>query len=143
MLTAIPSNEELQSLIGSSLYGVWSKLNSMIEEKYSTEHIWSSGGKNWIYEYKYRRGGKTLCSLYIKESCIGFMVIMGKAEREKFENARHNFSEEIQRVYDEAKTYHDGKWMMFLPKDETMLNELIMMLEIKRKPNKNPAKNLL
>ena len=25
------------------------------------ERLWNTGGKNWTYEYKYRRGGKTLC----------------------------------------------------------------------------------
>ena len=30
---------------------------------------WNNGGRKWKYEYKYRRGRKTLCALYAKESC--------------------------------------------------------------------------
>ena len=47
--------------------------------------LWSTGGKAWKYEYKYRRGGKTLCALYARENCVGFMIVLGKDERLKFE----------------------------------------------------------
>lgn len=72
--------------------------------------LWNKGGKAWVYEYKYRRGGKTLCALYARENCIGFMVILGKDERLKFEKDRENYTSEVQNIYDESKTYHDGKW---------------------------------
>jgi len=100
------------------------------------ECTWNSGGKAWTYEYKYRRGGKTLCALYAREDCIGFMVIFGKAEREKFEAVRAEFGTEIQRVYDESTTYHDGKWMMFMPQDTYMFPDFLKLLEIKRRPNR-------
>ena len=42
--------------------------------------MWDKGGKAWKYKYKYRRGGKTLCVLYERENCVGFMIILGKTE---------------------------------------------------------------
>lgn len=36
------------------------------------ERLWNTGGKNWAYEYKYRRDGKTLCSLFVKGTAIIF-----------------------------------------------------------------------
>lgn len=77
----IPDMEEINALVGTSLGEVWTNLCAAIEEKYDMECIWNRGGKAWDYEYKYRRGGKTLCALYAREGCIGFMVIFGKAER--------------------------------------------------------------
>ena len=108
----------------------------MIDEKYEMERLWGTGGKAWTYEYKYRRGGKTLCALYARENCVGFMVIFGKDERQKFEQDREDYAEEIQRVYDEAQTYHDGKWMMFEPVDTSLFDDLIRLLGIKRNPNR-------
>lgn len=136
MLDKIPNTEELAALVGSPLYDVWQKICTMIDEKYDMDCIWNKGGKTWTYEYKYRRGGKTLCSLYVRENCIGFMIIFGKAEREKFEETRENYSESVQKIYDEAKTYHDGKWVMFEPVDITMFSYFEKMLAIKRKPNR-------
>ncbi|WP_313260102.1 DUF3788 domain-containing protein [Lacrimispora sp.] len=136
MLEKIPSQEEMTSLIGETLFESWKGLCERIEEKYDMERQWNSGGKRWKYEYKYRRGGKTLCALYAKEDCFGFMVILGQAERDTFERERQNYSPEVQKVYDESTTYHDGKWIMFMIEDQSLFNDMMQLLKIKRRPNK-------
>lgn len=132
----IPTSEELETLMGKELYNVWNSLCQLIEQSYEMERLWNHGGKAWTYEYKYRKGGKTLCSLYAKEQTFGFMVILGKDERTKFEAQRKLFSDEVQMKYDEATTYHDGKWIMFELKDTKLFNDMERLLLIKRKPNK-------
>ena len=92
--------------------------------------------KHGKYEYKYRRGGKTLCALYARENCVGFMIILGKDEQSKFEANRENYTKEVQEMYDEAQTYHDGKWIMFEPVDTSLFDDFIRLLGIKRKPNR-------
>ena len=136
MLDMIPGAEEMTALVGKPLYEVWNQLCALIEESYDMDRLWNQGGKVWTYEYKYRRGGKTLCALYARENCIGFMVILGKEERLKFETERGSYSEEVQSVYDESPTYHDGKWMMFEPADTSLFEDFIRLLKIKRKPNR-------
>ena len=120
MLDKTPDKKEMVALIGQPLYAVWQELCAVIDEKYDMECLWNNGGKAWTYEYKYRRGGKTLCALYARENCVGFMVILGKDERTKFEAGRNNYSELVQKIYDETKTYHDGKWLMFEPVDTSL-----------------------
>lgn len=139
MLEKTPSANDIAILLGSELYDVWEKLCSVIDEKYDMDRLWDNGGKAWTYEYKYRRGGKTLCTLYMKEKEIGFMVIFGKAEREKVETIREGLSDEVQKAYDEAKTFHDGKWVMFKPTDTSDFDDYLQLLAIKRKPNRRKA----
>ena len=136
MLDIVPNAEQMTDLVGKSLWEIWEKLCALIEEKYDMDCLWNNGGKAWTYEYKYRRGGKTLCALYARENCVGFMVILGKDERLKIEKDRENYSKEVQRIYDEAKTYHDGKWIMFEPIDTSLFDDFIRLLGIKRKPNR-------
>ena len=136
MLENIPSQSMMTELLGQALYEVWQALCSTIDEKYDMERLWNTGGKNWTYEYKYRRGGKTLCSLYAKSNCVGFMIIFGKDERAKFENIRATLSDAVCRQYDNAQTYHDGKWVMFEPTDATDFSDYMKLLAIKRKPNR-------
>ncbi len=136
MLEKAPTNEEMVALIGQSLFQVWNKLCELIELKYDMERHWNSGGKAWKYEYKYRRGGKSLCALYAKENVFGFMMIFGKNERAKFEASRNDYTLEVQRVYDESTTYHDGKWMMFELTDTSLFPDMEKLLLIKRKPHK-------
>ncbi len=132
----IPSSSTMIELIRGSLFEVWQKLCSTIEDKYEMEQIWNTGGKNWTYEYKYRRGGKTLCSLYAKWNCIGFMIIFGKDERTQFDDIRGTLSKSVCKRYDEATTYHDGKWVMFEPTDTSEFDDYMKLLAIKRKPNR-------
>lgn len=136
MLDQIPNTEEMTLLLGEPLYEVWTILCALIEEKYDTDRLWNRGGKSWTYEYKYRRGGKTLCTLYARQNCIGFLIILGKKERSKFEENRQSYSKEVQKIYDSAKTYHDGKWIMFEPVDMSMFDDFIQLLGIKRRPNR-------
>lgn len=135
MLDKMPNMDDMTALIGQSLYDVWQKLCAAIDEKYDMDRIWNSGGKAWTYEYKYRRGGKTLCALYARENCVGFMVILGKDERAKFESGRSEYSESVQKVYDDSKTYHDGKWLMFEPVDTSLFGDFMQLLAVKRRPN--------
>lgn len=136
MPVTIPSADELMRLCGTDLYEIWLKLVALVDKNYDMEKSWHSGGKAWKYEYKYRRGGKTLCSLFVRENRVGFMVIFGKDERAKFEADRDDYSTEIQVVYDKAQTYHDGKWMMFEPKTTDQFDDFMKLLYIKRKPNR-------
>lgn len=136
MLDTAPNAQEMTALVGESLYHVWNQLNALIEKYYDMDRAWNPGGKAWTYEYKYRRGGKTLCALYARENCVGFMVILGRNERLKFEANRDHYAKETQRVYDESLTYHDGKWLMFQPTDTQLFPDFIRLLQIKKKPNR-------
>ena len=64
------------------------------------------------------------------------MIIFGKAEREKFEAIRDTLSGDVCRQYDEAKTYRDGKWVMFEPSNMADFDDYMRLLAIKRKPNR-------
>ena len=136
MLEAIPSAAVMAELLGQSLFEVWRALCAAIDVNYDLERVWNSGGKNWTYEYKYRRGGKTLCCLYAKRNCIGFMVIFGREERTKFEDIRGTLSDTVCRQFDEAKTYHDGKWVMFEPVNSAEFDDYMKLLAMKRQPNR-------
>lgn len=136
MLERIPTADDLRALLGDELHRVFEALCRAVDEKYDVDRLWDKGYRDWAYEYKYRRGGKTLCTIYLKAGVIGFQVIFGKDERVKVESRREEFSEAVMKAYDEAHTFHDGKWVMFLPTDESMLEDFLRLLALKRRPNR-------
>lgn len=136
MLERIPTAEELRALLGDELHRVFEALCCAVDEKYDMDRLWDKGYRDWAYEYKYRRGGKTLCTIYLKAGVIGFQVIFGKDERVKVEFRREEFSEAVMKAYDEAHTFHDGKWVMFLPTDTSMQEDFLRLLALKRRPNR-------
>lgn len=88
-------HQKIKELIGQPLYEVWCDLCSAIDAAYNAEHLRSGGGRAWDHEYKFRKGGKTLCALYAREKRMGFLIIFGKEERARFESIRNDFSEYI------------------------------------------------
>jgi hypothetical protein len=134
MIIEAPANQELQSFLGKELFSAYEKLIAAIEARYSLEKVWHGGGKKWAYELKFRKGAKTICSLLMNENRLGFMVIFGKAERTSFEEARGVFTPKITAEYEAAKTYHDGKWVLFEAHQE-LFPDFMKLLLIKRKPD--------
>ncbi|MGN0670314.1 MAG: DUF3788 family protein, partial [Oscillospiraceae bacterium] len=111
------SSTDIEALIGAEKAELWRKLTAAVDELYDVDKIWNKGFGDWVYEYKYRRGGKTLCSFYAKQGVANILIIFGKNEREKFELQRESFSEQIQALFNSTKTYHDGKWI-WVPIDD-------------------------
>ena len=98
--------------------------------------MWNKGFGDWDIEYKYRRGGKTLCTLYAKQDVATLLITYGKAERDKFEQIEKSVSGKLQAIYDNTESLHDGKWL-WIPVDEALdVQDIIMMLRIKRRPNR-------
>jgi len=123
-------------LAGEKKLSVWEQLCAAIEKEYDTDRIWGKGFGMWVHEYKYRRGGKTLCTLYVKEDTVCVLITLGRAEREKFEKIRERFSPRLQKIYDETESLHDGKWLWLEQEDSSMIPELTELLHIKRRPNR-------
>ena len=131
-----PTQSILEELIGSNNLDIWNKLVAGIDSLYEMHRTWNKGFGDWIYEYKYRRGGKTLCTFYAKQGIANILITLGKAEREKVELKREDFSPLLLTLYDETKTYHDGKWL-WIPIDEVLsMDDIINLLKIKRRPNR-------
>ena len=130
------TTNELKELIGANKLQAFETIVNEINSIYDMEQIWNTGGKKWKYEYKFRKSSKTLCTFYFKKDALGLMIIFGKDERSKIEDIRKELSKEILKVYDSAKTYHDGKWVMFDITDTSFLEDIVKLLFIKRKPNK-------
>lgn len=123
-------------IVGAEKLAVWEQLCSAVESEYDTDRLWGKGFGWWEHEYKYRRGGKTLCTLYAKKDTVCVLVTLGKAEREKLENIRDKFSPQFLKIYDDTESLHDGKWLWLEQNDTSMIPELMELLHIKRRPNR-------
>ena len=128
--------EKLEKLVGIDKVNTFYDIVNEITKFYDMEQIWNTAGKKWNYEYKFRKGGQTLCAFYFKDNTLGFMIIFGKDERTKVEKIRNELSSSVLETYDNAETFHDGKWVMFNITNNSITKDLKKLLFIKRKPNR-------
>lgn len=131
-----PFSVQLPSLLSSDILSLWNDLTAQIDALYDMDRLWNKGFGCWNVEYKYRRGGKTLCTLYAKQGEAVILVTLGKAERDKFDAQRSSFSEPLTTLYDNTQTYHDGKWL-WIPIDGALCpDDIRLLLQLKRRPNR-------
>ncbi|MGN0675601.1 MAG: DUF3788 domain-containing protein [Oscillospiraceae bacterium] len=131
-----PTNNAIIEMLGLKKSDIWNKLIESIDQLYDMDRNWNKGFGAWAYEYKYRRGGKTLCAFYAKQDIANILIILGKKEREKFELQRDIFSEQMLALYDSTKSFHDGKWLWIPIDDRLSFDDILNLLKIKRKPNR-------
>ncbi len=124
--------EELKKIVGIDKVNIFYDIVNEITKLYDMEQMWNNGGKNWTYEYKFRKGGKTLCAFYFKDNTLGFMIIFGKDERTKVEEIRNELSSDVLETYDNAETFHDGKWVMFNITNNLIIEDLKKLLFYKK-----------
>lgn len=128
--------EQVMRLLPEKAMEIWDEMTAAIDALYDVDRLWDKGFGCWQVEYKYRRGGKTLCTFYAREGEAVLLITYGKAEREKFDLIRDTLSVNLQKINDETKTLHDGKWL-WIPLDDVLQTEDVMaMLKIKRRPNR-------
>ena len=129
--------EHVKAMLGGAS-PAWERLVGHIRYYYVMDEQWAEGKpthKNYNNLF-IRRSGKSLAILSLREGYFIACVVLGKDERERFEAQRENFSEAVCKVYDEAKTYHDGKWLGFDVYDESLVDDIIRLIQLKRKPNR-------
>lgn len=89
-------------------------------------------------ELKFKKGKRTILTIYIHEDRFTFLIIFGKKEREQFEARKGEFSRGLCECYDNSPTYHDGKWMFLDVVSLEQLEEIKLLIQIKRKPDRKP-----
>ena len=137
MDNAVKPYEEVKTMLGSTSTA-WEKLVGHIRYHYVMDEKWVEGKpthKNYNNLF-IRRGGKSLIILAVRENYFMVAVVLGKAERDKFDEQRETFGETVCKEYDKAETYHDGKWLGFDVYDEGPVDDIIRLLHLKRKPNR-------
>jgi len=129
--------KEVETMLGTAS-PAWEKLVEHIRFYYIMDELWEPGNPNHKHynNLRFRRGGKTLITLCLREGYFIACVVLGKEEREKFDEQREAFGEDVRKAYDEAHIYHDGKWLGFDVRDESLIDDIIRLLPLKRKPNR-------
>ena len=134
---AIKPYKQVKAMLGSASLA-WEKLVGHIRFYYVMDELWEEGNPAHKHNntLRIRRGGKTLATLCLRKGYFIACFVLGKEEREKFDEQRETFGEALRKTYDETHTYHDGKWLGFDVHDESLVDDIIRLLPIKRKPNR-------
>ncbi len=65
---------------------------------------------------------------------LAIQIVFGKDERLKVEEIKKKLSSRTRNAYENATTYHDGKWLLLNVDDEEIIRDIEVLLAAKRKP---------
>ena len=130
-----PTPRQVESWLGKKAYAHWQQMAKMIADKYpgvfSPE--WLNGGKKHGWSVRYKKS-KSFCTMIPERGRCLLMIVFGAEERAKVEAMRNELSARVQKAYDEATTYHDGKWLLLDINSKTTFADAETLLTVKRKP---------
>lgn len=141
----IKSYKQVKTMLDSAS-PAWEKLLGYIRYHYIVDEKWAEGKPTHKHYNNLfiRRGGKSFIGLSIREGYFSATITLGRTERDKFDGQRESFGDAVCEQYDAAEVLHDGKWLHFEIRDESLIDDIIHLLQIKSKPNRKvlPAKSL-
>jgi len=133
--SASPDEDDLRDWIGQRAFVHWVKLRSWIDASYPGVFVpeWLYGGKNRGWSLRYKKT-KAFCTILPEYRRVSVLVVLGEAEREKFEERRHVWRSQLVRLYDEAKPYPDGRFLTVAISSAEDRREVMELLSMKRPP---------
>jgi len=134
-----PTEENINEFIDNEL---WQKLNDYLEENYKVlPKIVYSGcsmekgfWKGW--NIKYKKSGKSLCTVYPKEGWFVALLPIGLKELDEAEILMPACSEYTQNLFKQAVLGYNGKSLAFEIRDESILEDIKSLMEIRAKKRK-------
>jgi hypothetical protein len=132
-----PRTIALARWLGKEAYGYWKQLAQRIERAYPSVFApdWLFGGRKHGWALRYKKS-KSFCTFVPERNRCNLLIVFGAAEREKVETIRDQLSARTRKIYDEAKTYHDGKWMLLGINSARTIEDVMRLLALKRRPKK-------
>jgi hypothetical protein len=133
--SAPPDESAIRAWLGPDAFRRWTELLNWIDAFYPAvfEPDWLYGGKNRGWSLRYKRT-KAFCTLLPEYRRLSTLVVLGGAERKKFEDRRYTWSPALVKLYDGARTYTDGKWLTVALASKDDLDDVRQLLMMKRPP---------
>ena len=133
-----PTEAEILETIG--LTAAWLALRQYIETRYGD---WAPELKFYAKQYgwtiRYRKSGKTLCSLFPELGAFSVLIVLGKKEVEKALAMADEFGANTRAILEGTEQLHDGRWLWIRVLDVDDAEDIKRLLRAKRKPREQEA----
>jgi hypothetical protein len=133
-----PTEAEILETIGQTV--AWLDLRQYIETRYGD---WTPELKFYAKQYgwtmRYRKSGKTLCSLFPEQGAFSVLIVLGKKEAEKALAMAGEFGTNARAVLEGTEQLHDGRWLWVRVLNVDDAEDVKRLLRAKKKPREQGA----
>ncbi len=129
-----PSEKEILDYLGRKAGEAWADIVSFLRTSYDFSPELDYGGTKYGWSIRYRRSGKSLCTLYPEKSAFTILIVLGRKEVEQFEEHIDDFGTKFAELVRSAPQFHDGRWLWIRVLDKSDTEDIRRLLVMKRKP---------
>lgn len=133
-----PTLNDIREFSGASQQ-LWEELTGYIEENYKTkpEIAYSSCSAQPGWNIKYKKSGKSLCTLYPMEGYFIALVVIGGKEEDEVRIGMETglYSSYLKGLYDNTTYMKIGRWLMIEVRNQETLRDIKNLIEIRVKSN--------
>lgn len=130
-----PDLSAVSAYIGSPL---WGELCSHLEDIYgvspAVEYSICSGAPGW--NLKYKKSGRTLCTLYPAEGFFTCLVSVGGRESMEAELLLSSCTDYLRELYQNTKPFNGGRWLMINVTEPEILEDVKSLISLRVKKKK-------
>ncbi len=113
----------------------WDKFCDYMINEYEIKPIFEYSKCSWApgWNVKFKKSGKTLCTLYPKEGFFTVLVVIGENEKERFEELLPTLTTDLQDLYHNTKEGMGQRWLMIdLEDEDKRVEDVKNMIAIRR-----------
>lgn len=127
-----PSLEELSAYVQTPVFG---QFCSKIKETYNCREKIEFSSCSWKpgWNVKFKKSGKTLCTIYPGETFFTVMIVIGKKEKEPVERLLPDCTRQLQEIYAQTEEGNGQRWLMIdLADADELYHDVFRLIEIRR-----------
>lgn len=127
-----PTLEEIGQYVENP---VFIKFCSEIKNVFQCQEIIEYSSCSWEkgWNVKFKKSGKTLCTIYPRIQYFTVMVVVGKREKEHVESILLECVSELQRTYYQTKEGNGQRWLMVdLEDEDSLYRDVFRFIHIRR-----------
>ena len=129
----IPTEYEIKEYINNDL---WVDFCEYMKDTYNAVPKFEFSKCSWEYGWniKFKKGSKSLCTVYPRENYFTILVVIGKNEKKLLEDMLSCFSEHVRKICKEKPEGNGQRWLMIdLEDNDKRYKEVRKIIGIKNK----------
>ena len=123
----VPTLSMISQYIHNTL---WDELYLYMENEFQTKPQYEFSRCSWEHGWnvKFKKGSRSICTVYPRQGFLTVMVVIGPKEKEMFEELLPTMDERIQDIYMHTKEGNHQKWLMIDLEDKNQVYEDLKMI---------------
>lgn len=132
-----PDLREIELFIGDHMTTEWLEMTKFLETNYDFKPETVFYGNKYGWTIRYRKSGRTLCSLFPEKDSFTVLITLGKQESEFVLSMKDKLSSQIWNIIKESKQLRDGRWLWIRIMSKNDISDIKKILSVKSKPKKS------